>query len=105
MQRREGRGGAVSLTAAGRARTSANLELSGLTASQAGAAPGFSARQLDEALSVSPAVSPARVWLLRDYLEQRVRAAGGSPAAYTVLTEQARLLAAGWFGVQAPPGA
>lgn len=94
----------MSLTAAERARTSAelraNLELSGLTASQAGAALGFSARQLDEALSVSP----ARVWLLRDYLEQRVRAAGGSPVACTVLTEQARQLAAGWFGVQPPPG-
>ena len=48
----------------------------------------------------SPAAS---VWLLRDYLEQRVRAAGGTPAPYTVLTEQARPLADHWFGLQAPP--
>lgn len=98
----------MSLTAAERARTSAelraNLELSGLTASEAAAALGCGARQLEEALSVSPAGSPARVWLLRDYLEQRVRAAGGSPVPYTVLTEQARRLAAGWFGIQPPPG-
>jgi hypothetical protein len=99
----------MSLTAAEQQRTSselrANFARSGLADGDIQAALGFSAEQLAETLSVGPAASPADVWLLRDYLEQRVLARGGTPAPYTVLTSQARQQAAGWFRLRPVPGA
>jgi hypothetical protein len=99
----------MSLTAAQQQRTSselrANIALSGLSAGDVQAALGFTAERLEQVLSVGPAASPADVWLLRDYLEQRVLAQGGTPVPYTVLTSQARQLAAGWFRLRPVPGA
>jgi hypothetical protein len=99
----------MSLTAEEQQRTSselrANLALSGLMPGDVQAALGFGAGQLAQTLSVGPAASPADVWLLRDYLEQRVLALGGTPVPYTVLTAQARHMAAGWFRLRPVPGA
>ena len=99
----------MSLTTAEQRRTSselrANLALSGLSADNVRTALGFTDAQLEATLSVGPAASPADVWLVRDYLEQRVLAQGGTPVPYTVLTSQARQLAAGWFRLRPVPGA
>ena len=98
----------MSLTAEEQRRTSselrANLALSGLSDGHVQGALGFTAVQFAETLSVGPAASPADVWLLRDYLEQRVLAQGGTPVPYTVLTSQARQQAAGWFRLRPVPG-
>ena len=96
----------MSLTEAERKRTSnelrLNLERSGLTRAQASADLGLSTDDFERILSVRGA-DPSDVWLLRDYLEQAVRDAGGQPAPYTVLTESGRAAAAGWFGLRTAP--
>lgn len=91
----------MSLTEAEKIRTSqelrANLQLSGVTPDQLCVDLGFSARQLEDTLHVRGGSRPRDVWLLRDHLEDLVRDAGGVAAPYSVLTEQARQAAAGWF--------
>lgn len=94
----------MSLTGAERARTvqelRANLALSGFDHAQLIAATGFTERRLTTTLALEPGCDPVDVWRLRDVLEQAVRAAGGTPVPYTVLTERARRKARGWFGVR-----
>ncbi|MFD7732085.1 DUF2316 family protein [Kitasatospora phosalacinea] len=96
----------MSLNAEERARTAAelraNLELAGIGASRVGDELGFVDGQLVEALGVVGA-DPADVWLLRDHLEDLVRAAGREPVPYTVLTEEARAAAERWFPLRKAP--
>ncbi|WP_413600910.1 DUF2316 family protein [Curtobacterium sp. Curtsp57] len=44
-------------------------------------------------------VSPRDVWLLRDYLDAIITAAGRTPHPYTSVTEQMRSAADTWFGL------
>ncbi|MFE1319783.1 DUF2316 family protein [Kitasatospora phosalacinea] len=96
----------MSLNAEERARTAAelraNLELAGVGADRVGVELGFVDGQLAEALGVTGA-DPADVWLLRDHLEDLVRAAGREPVPYTVLTEEARAAAERWFPLRKAP--
>ena len=98
----------MSLTAEEQQRTCAelraNLALTGLADADVAAVLGFSAGQLAETLALGRASQPADVWLVRDYLEQRVLASGRTPVPFTVLTEQSRQLAAGWFRLRQAPG-
>ncbi|GAA2096656.1 DUF2316 family protein [Kitasatospora saccharophila] len=96
----------MSLNDEERARTAAelraNLELTGLDADRAGAELGFDGGRLAQVLAVAGA-DPADVWLLRDHLEDLVRAAGREPVPYTVLTEEARAAAERWFPLRRAP--
>ncbi|QKW23239.1 DUF2316 family protein [Kitasatospora sp. NA04385] len=96
----------MSLNAEERARTAAelraNLELTGVDAERAGAELGFGGGQLAQVLGVAGA-DPEDVWLLRDHLEDLVRAAGREPVPYTVLTEEARAAAERWFPLRKAP--
>ncbi len=56
-----------------------NLELSGLTHSQAANDLGFSLQRLHDTLTLAVANDPADVWQLRDYLEKAVLDGGGEP--------------------------
>ncbi|MGO1263847.1 MAG: aldo/keto reductase [Brevibacterium aurantiacum] len=79
-----------------------NLELSGLSPSEAAADLLISETELS-ALLTARDVDPASVWQLRDYLEQAVFDAGQRPAPFTVLTEDNRRKAAGWFTLRDAP--
>ncbi|WP_033221837.1 DUF2316 family protein [Kitasatospora phosalacinea] len=96
----------MSLNAEECARTAAelraNLELTGGDAGRAGAELGFDEQRLAQALDVAGA-DPEDVWLLRDHLEDLVRAAGREPVPYTVLTEEARAAAERWFPLRKAP--
>ena len=93
----------MSLDADQRARTAdefaANLAQSGLTGEQLRARTGLDHERFDAALAVRDA-DPRDVWLVRDALETAVRDAGGEPVPFSVLTEEMRSAAAGWFGVR-----
>ena len=97
----------MSLSAAERSVTSDelvdNLLASGATRRETAAALSFTDARLESTLRVDEASDPVDVWLLRDHLETAVRARGGRPVAYTVLTEASRASAAGWFGVASRP--
>ena len=97
----------MSLNAEERRRTSAelrrNLELSGLSVAEAASDLDFTAARLESTLSVDYASDPVDVWQLRDYPDQAVRDAGGTPIAFTVLTESSRVSARGWFRLREAP--
>ncbi|MBU2664471.1 DUF2316 family protein [Actinoplanes bogorensis] len=90
----------MSLNEAERQRTkdelARNLELSGLSEVAAAAALGYAPDRLRDALSVDGA-DPVDVWEVRDFVERAVRESGREPVAFTVLTEDARVRAEGWF--------
>ncbi len=81
----------------------ANLELSGLTREEVGAALDFGPRRLAETLRLGPASEPADVWLLRDFLDRAVRERKHGRATWKVLTDAARADAARWFALHTPP--
>ncbi|MDN5754408.1 MAG: DUF2316 family protein [Arthrobacter sp.] len=82
-----------------------NLSLSGRSREQVCEDLEFSDEALDAALELRELVDPVDVWVLRDYLEQTARDAGAEPAAYTVLTEEARTEAYRWFELRQAPRA
>lgn len=86
--------------AATRRELAANLTLSGRTPEQVCADLGFLPHQLEGALGVK---DPVDTWLLRDYLQQVIREAGGTPAPYSVLTDRARAAAEVWFDLRPVP--
>ena len=103
----------MSLDAAQRARTAdefaAALARSGLTREGLRAGTGLDRERFDAALEVRGGdADPRDVWLVRDALETAVRDANGEPVPFSVLTEEMRSAAAGWFGVRdrrwRPPG-
>lgn len=93
----------MSLDADQRARTAAeldaNLTLSGLTPEQLASRTGLSTARTEAVLRMEGA-HPVDVWLVRDALETAARESGERPVPYSVLTEDARSAAAGWFGVR-----
>ena len=101
-------GGVVALTDAQQLRTKQELEVnlgrSGLTMPDLESRLGLTAERLDAAMHLRPGAHPVDVWLLRDYLEQEILAQGGEPAPFTVLTPQARQVAAGWYRLRHAPG-
>lgn len=92
----------MSLTAAQRQQTAAelqaNFELSGLSTADLRALTGWTQERVVATLTITQA-DPADVWRLRDLLDAEVRAAGRTPLAFSVLTEQARASAEAWFGI------
>jgi hypothetical protein len=80
-----------------------NLELCGLAPGSIAAELGFSDSRLEATLDVEPDSDPVDVWILRDFLENAVRAVGGTPERYSVLTEPARADAQRWFGLPVRP--
>ena len=76
----------------------ANLDLSGLTANEVAAGIGLEIERVRDALEVAGA-RPADVWLVRDYLDREVRAAGAVPKPYSSLTENMRASAQAWFAI------
>lgn len=94
----------MSLNRAQRERTAAefaaNLAASGLTATQLRERTGLPAARFDAALAVSDATAdPVDVWRVRDELETAVREADAPLTPFTVLTDEVRAAAQGWFGV------
>ncbi|QMU69930.1 DUF2316 family protein [Streptacidiphilus sp. P02-A3a] len=91
----------MSLNPEERRRTSAelraNLRLSGAETDRLAEQLGFTAERLENTLALDGRSAPVDVWLLRDCLEDLVRARGASPAPYSVLTDRARRAAAVWF--------
>ncbi|ROS79123.1 DUF2316 family protein [Cellulomonas sp. PhB143] len=63
----------------------ANLALSGLSADDLAGDLGLAVSEVEETLDVGPASERERVWLLREYLDQKVCAQGRDPLPYTVL--------------------
>lgn len=92
----------MSLNAAQRRATrselQSNLERSGLTIADLAAHLNRPEAAVRAAVAVG-ATDPVLVWAVRDLLEDAVRATGGEPMPYSVLTESARTAARGWFGV------
>jgi hypothetical protein len=82
-----------------RAELQRNLELSELTVEAIAVEMGISSSRVTAALQVSKDGDPGDVWLLRDLLERTVRANGGTPERYSVLTESERGNAERWFGL------
>jgi hypothetical protein len=80
-----------------------NLELCGLATDALASELGFSPARLKVTLNVEPDSDPVDVWMLRDVLENAVRAAGGTPERHSVLTETARADAQRWFGLPVRP--
>lgn len=97
----------MSLNRSERLRTSqelaTNFRQAGLTSSKVQADLGFTEEQLNNTLAVSQSSDPVDIWFFRDYLERALINAGGTPAPYSVLTEQARARAEAWFGLRATP--
>ena len=81
----------------------ANRELSGLDLEELADALAMSPQRTRSALALAADSDPVDVWQLRDYLELAVRAAGATPAPYTVLTDRARVQAARWFALRGVP--
>jgi pyridoxine 4-dehydrogenase len=96
----------MSLNDAETARTAAelqeNFDRSTLTLAEAAADLVITEGELRALLSVEN-VDPAAVWQLRDYLEQAVTDDGGEPAPFTILTEDNRRKAQGWFTLREAP--
>ena len=82
----------------------ANFRLAGSTPEEIQSQLAFTPQQFDNTIDVRAQCEPQDVWLLRDHLEVLVRARGGTPARYSVLTRRARLAAALWFPLRRPPG-
>ncbi len=93
----------MSLTSPQRARTAAefaaNFAASGLTREELRERTGLPPARFDSALTMSPGTGPVDAWLLRDTLETAVREAGAELTRFSVLTDDARSAATGWFGV------
>ncbi|MGX6600991.1 DUF2316 family protein [Micromonosporaceae bacterium Da 78-11] len=81
-----------------------NFRLAGSTPDEIRAALDFSFEQFEDTLTVRPGGRPQDVWLLRDHLEDLIRAQGVTPVPYTVLTDEAREAAAVWFPLRRSPG-
>lgn len=80
-----------------------NLDLCELTTAAVAVELGFTVERLAAALEVAPDSDPVDVWMLRDFLENAVRSAGGTPEHYSVLTETSRADAQRWFGLPVRP--
>lgn len=97
----------MSLTADEQKRTSeellTNFRLSGLPAATVAADLSLTTEELDATLCLGPSAHPTEVWLVRDYLEQAILAAGGTPAPFTILTPEARRSAERWFTLRPAP--
>lgn len=78
----------------------ANLALSGLTPDDIASALEWNPARTNAALSVTGA-EPRDVWLVRDYLEVIITAAGQIPLPYSSLTVEMRSAADSWFGLVA----
>ncbi len=81
----------------------ANLVLTGLTKSEVGVDLQLTPDRLAAALSSTEPSDPVDVWQLRDYLEQAVTDAGRTVVPFSVLTEQNRTRANGWFRLRQAP--
>lgn len=92
----------MSLTEQQQSRTSseleANLEVSGLDEEEVCRRLDWTLPRLEATRMVSGA-DPADVWRLRDALLRAVAEAGEDPVPFTVLTNEVRSKAAGWFGI------
>jgi hypothetical protein len=73
-----------------------NLDLAGLTPPEIARALRVSPERVESALGVHGA-SPVDVWLVRDYLDVTVRSRGRDPFPFSLLTEESRSAAQGWF--------
>lgn len=97
----------MSLDDAQRARTAAefreNLALAALEDHHFADDLGMDRREVDAIVAMEPGVDPARVWLLRDYLTNAIRARGLRPHPWATMTEQRRSAANGWFGLAEAP--
>lgn len=82
--------------AATRKELAANLALSGLTTAEISSALSWDTHKVEAAADISKA-SPQDVWLLRDYLNLKIKNHGGTPLPYSTLTDQSRLMAQRWF--------
>jgi hypothetical protein len=80
-----------------------NLELCELAPAAIAVELAFTGERLAATLEVTPEADPVDVWMLRDFLEDAVRRAGGRPEHYTVLTETSRADAERWFGLPRRP--
>jgi hypothetical protein len=94
----------MSLNAAERRATAAelaaNLALAGATPDDVAADLRLDAARVRDALAMGPGANPVDVWAVRDSVERLAARAGATPVPFTILTEHARTLAAGWFGVE-----
>ncbi len=81
-----------------RAELAGNLTLSGLASDDIAHALGWPDGRVRTALEVAEA-PPRDVWLVRDFLDRAVRAAGLTPCGWSSLTEQMRSAADAWFGL------
>ena len=73
-----------------------NFDLSGLSLSHISTVLGLDAARVSAAFNVAGA-QPEDVWLVRDYLDREIRAAGARPRSYSSLTEGKRAAAQAWF--------
>ncbi|MCZ4122793.1 DUF2316 family protein [Streptomyces sp. H39-S7] len=80
-----------------------NLALTGLAPHDVAADLAFTPERLRRTLDLDPASDPVDVWQLRDYLQQAVLDAGGTPVPYTVLTRHSRIKARVWFRLREAP--
>ncbi|MHA0034629.1 DUF2316 family protein [Deinococcus sp. PESE-13] len=74
----------------------ANRQLCPLSDEAIATALGWTPGHLQATLQVTS--HPADVWRLRDFLVQAIRESGGTPAPFSVLTDDKRGAAQGWFG-------
>lgn len=74
----------------------ANLRRAALTTAEVAQALDRDPVRVQAALDVAEA-RPEDVWLVRDFLERAVQAAGATPTPYSVLTNRARAAASTWF--------
>lgn len=81
-----------------------NLALSGLSIETVAERLGYTTEEVQDAFVVNGA-EPRVVWRLRDLLEDAAEAAGQVPVPYSVLTEERRLQASNWFGIEPNRGA
>ena len=81
----------------------ANWELAALDEQTVEADLGMTADELHGILAMTPGIDPARVWLLRDHLDQAVRLRGLTPEPWVTMTEARRADAQHWFGLDEAP--
>ena len=74
----------------------ANRQLCPLSDEAIATALGWTPGHLQATLQVTS--HPTDVWRLRDFLVQAIRESGGTPAPFSVLTNDKRGAAQGWFG-------
>lgn len=82
--------------AATRDELNSNLAPSGLSPSAISTAVGITEARVTAALAVTGS-RPEDVWLVRDYLDSIIRAAGSNPRPYSKLGEDMRAKAQDWF--------